>query len=342
MTAIASFDELALLEAVRAAPADDLPRLVLADWYEERGGQPERAWFIRAQCEMQRIPGWVVDIGWSGPNLDRQKQLMATAHKLLRDHVWEWLPPLPWVDGDPGATVDPRCGMIRVVERNGDSFWLQFDRGLVRGIDRVTPSRFLPHAREFVRACPGLERIGLAAENLWLFMDGNDKAMGFEMRDGARTIYRGSWPQDFAGWPAVPFANTFQYYQDHAAALLTADLGVTVEVERWGPPGNPGGWDDSIQLGFRIDAITVNELRRFYNMPPIANGNRTMSGRVIDPEPPPVPVRLSPRSGPGSRWAAFRKAIQTLPLDGMSDEEARVLFGTGQNPPGGVIQVDGE
>ena len=38
----------ALLAAVCAAPDDDLPRLVYADWCDENG-QPERAEFIRVQ-----------------------------------------------------------------------------------------------------------------------------------------------------------------------------------------------------------------------------------------------------------------------------------------------------
>ncbi len=42
-----------LLAAVRAAPDDDLPRLVLADWLEERG-EGERAEFIRLQVEYRR------------------------------------------------------------------------------------------------------------------------------------------------------------------------------------------------------------------------------------------------------------------------------------------------
>lgn len=42
-----------LLAAVLAAPGDDLPRLVLADWLDDRGlpGDAERAAFIRAQCK---------------------------------------------------------------------------------------------------------------------------------------------------------------------------------------------------------------------------------------------------------------------------------------------------
>jgi uncharacterized protein (TIGR02996 family) len=43
----------ALVQSVLANPTDDLPRLVLADWLDEHG-QPERAEFIRVQCELTR------------------------------------------------------------------------------------------------------------------------------------------------------------------------------------------------------------------------------------------------------------------------------------------------
>jgi uncharacterized protein (TIGR02996 family) len=43
----------ALFAAILADPADDAPRLVYADWLEEHG-QPERAEFIRVQCELAR------------------------------------------------------------------------------------------------------------------------------------------------------------------------------------------------------------------------------------------------------------------------------------------------
>jgi uncharacterized protein (TIGR02996 family) len=46
----------ALLNTVLAAPADDAPRLVYADWLDENG-EPELAEFIRVQCELARLPG---------------------------------------------------------------------------------------------------------------------------------------------------------------------------------------------------------------------------------------------------------------------------------------------
>lgn len=48
-----SDDERALLSAVEANPADDLPRLVYADWLDERGFGV-RAEFVRLQCEIAK------------------------------------------------------------------------------------------------------------------------------------------------------------------------------------------------------------------------------------------------------------------------------------------------
>ena len=46
-------DLIALLNACRADPVSDLPRLVLADWLDERD-DPARAEFLRVQCELAR------------------------------------------------------------------------------------------------------------------------------------------------------------------------------------------------------------------------------------------------------------------------------------------------
>ena len=43
------------LRAIIADPADDLPRLVYADWLDENG-DPDRAEFIRVQCELAKLP----------------------------------------------------------------------------------------------------------------------------------------------------------------------------------------------------------------------------------------------------------------------------------------------
>ena len=63
-------DAVALLVAIRAAPDDDAPRLVYADWLDEHG-QPERAEFIRVQCELART---------DDPALRRGEAELLTAH----------------------------------------------------------------------------------------------------------------------------------------------------------------------------------------------------------------------------------------------------------------------
>jgi uncharacterized protein (TIGR02996 family) len=47
-------DEQALLAAIWRHPNEDTPRLMYADWLQENG-QPGRAEFIRAQCELATL-----------------------------------------------------------------------------------------------------------------------------------------------------------------------------------------------------------------------------------------------------------------------------------------------
>src|SRR6476620_2136381 len=76
-----SSDALGLLEAVRDAPEDDLPRLAYADWLDEHDQQP-RAAFIRAQIQRTRLPA----------DDDRQSELQAAERRLLIEHGLDWLP----------------------------------------------------------------------------------------------------------------------------------------------------------------------------------------------------------------------------------------------------------
>jgi uncharacterized protein (TIGR02996 family) len=73
----------AFLQAILAAPDDDAPRLVYADWLEEHG-QPERAEFIRLQCAMERLS--VDDL--------RHRELETRERALLERHEQEWAAPL--------------------------------------------------------------------------------------------------------------------------------------------------------------------------------------------------------------------------------------------------------
>ena len=70
----------AFLEAIRQAPDDDAPRLIYADWLEEHG-QPERAEFIRLECERERVP----------EHSPRWHELVSRASPLYKKHQVEWL-----------------------------------------------------------------------------------------------------------------------------------------------------------------------------------------------------------------------------------------------------------
>jgi uncharacterized protein (TIGR02996 family) len=69
----------ALYETILAAPADDLPRLVYADWLEEHG-DAERAEFIRVQIDLARLP----------PSDPRRPTLRRREHDLLDRHKPAW------------------------------------------------------------------------------------------------------------------------------------------------------------------------------------------------------------------------------------------------------------
>lgn len=46
------------LRSIADAPADDFPRLLFAQWLEEKDGEPEYAEFIRVQCELEKSKNW--------------------------------------------------------------------------------------------------------------------------------------------------------------------------------------------------------------------------------------------------------------------------------------------
>lgn len=75
--------EAALLAAILALPDDDLPRLVYADWLDE-AGHPDRAEFIRVQCELARGELSVADL----------MKLRIREKILLERHSKTWMQPL--------------------------------------------------------------------------------------------------------------------------------------------------------------------------------------------------------------------------------------------------------
>jgi len=71
-------DRAAFIRAIVAAPDDDIPRLVFADWLEESGDESDRARaeFIRVQCESASLPA----------DDPRRAELERREEELLRSH----------------------------------------------------------------------------------------------------------------------------------------------------------------------------------------------------------------------------------------------------------------
>lgn len=74
-----SADRAAFLRAIYAAPDDDTPRLVFADWLDEHG-EAKRAEFIRVSCELEQVEEF-------GP---RWRTLCERSQKLLRPNRAKW------------------------------------------------------------------------------------------------------------------------------------------------------------------------------------------------------------------------------------------------------------
>lgn len=136
-------DERALLNGVLAAPLDDAPRLVLADWYDENG-QEERAEFIRVQCELESL-------GFGDPEAeqihrnDRVGELARRQRRLYaKSSVDLWPSVVPYISlgravFDSLSYNDRPCGLIR--------------RGFMAEV-RFTLDAWMKHGPEIVRREP--------------------------------------------------------------------------------------------------------------------------------------------------------------------------------------------
>src|SRR5947209_6126110 len=104
-------DESAFVAAILAAPDDDGPRLVFADWLEERG-DTDRSEFIRVQIELARPP----------LEPARRNQLRRREVDLLHGRRDDWLKPLKdRLDGERDAAPPP-LDLTRLAENFGTLF----------------------------------------------------------------------------------------------------------------------------------------------------------------------------------------------------------------------------
>jgi uncharacterized protein (TIGR02996 family) len=157
-----SGDELALLKAVASAPDDDLPRLVYADWLEERG-RGERGEFIRLQvADQQPMTG------------TERAAVRGRMEELLDAHRDAWFRELPrwvrqWYAGRPFERLRYHRGFVEQVGVVASHF-LRFGSQL---LDRTPVVRLdvyeLGGVRRGLAGCPWLGRVpvlNLASERL--------------------------------------------------------------------------------------------------------------------------------------------------------------------------------
>jgi uncharacterized protein (TIGR02996 family) len=104
--------ETAFLGDIVEHPDEDAPRLIFADWVEDRG-ESARAAFIRIQCELARIE----------PGTPRAVQLWAQEQALLARH---------------GKGLAGRMVRRKLKHIGGHPTWM-FRRGMIEAIDLSTP-----------------------------------------------------------------------------------------------------------------------------------------------------------------------------------------------------------
>src|SRR5271166_6206709 len=135
-------DHAAFLEAIVAHPDDDTPRLVYADWLEERGDP--RGAFIRAQCALERL----------GADDPRRAALEDEADELLETHQDDWLSPFP------GRTdeLQFRRGFVELLVVDSESLLSSADKWFRTFPLRRLTVRLSPRSMPALAACPHLAR----------------------------------------------------------------------------------------------------------------------------------------------------------------------------------------
>jgi uncharacterized protein (TIGR02996 family) len=132
-----SDEQRAFWAAIRATPEDDTPRLVYADWLDDRG-EPDRAEFIRVQCALAKL----------GP--DRRKgrkervRLEPREKALLAAHGDHWLFPLRAAlqGSNPFDREDGWLSRLRFRRGflDGDSFGLESAHRVAAAGDALEPA----------------------------------------------------------------------------------------------------------------------------------------------------------------------------------------------------------
>ena len=117
----------ALFRAICEQPREDMPRLLYADWLQENG-QPQRAEFIRLQCEAWHLC----------PAYPTVTEARTAASRLLKEYGDLWHAELPVVPGVEWSDLFVR-GFV-------DAAWIEAKRDVRAQLDAVfaaTPVQYL-------------------------------------------------------------------------------------------------------------------------------------------------------------------------------------------------------
>ncbi|MBL8797742.1 MAG: TIGR02996 domain-containing protein [Planctomycetia bacterium] len=157
--------ELEFVQTIRDHPADDLPRLIFADWLEDRGDP--RGAFIRTQCALARL----------GMNDAGRLALEARERQLIAEHASQWLGPLLAMDIDPNdqfPTTKKEAWDLGVgfsgCPDQPDLAWVRrpsFRRGFLDAAQMKAPV-FLEHHQTLFRHAPLLRMVKLEEAALHL------------------------------------------------------------------------------------------------------------------------------------------------------------------------------
>src|SRR5437870_1657420 len=110
-------DDEGFLSAIKASPTEDLPRLIYADYLDDRGDHA-RAEFIRIGCARARQP----------ENYSLRRRLAERELELLADHQAEW--ELPY---QPATLVRFDRGFVSAIEIEAAGFVRQYVTMLAAG-----------------------------------------------------------------------------------------------------------------------------------------------------------------------------------------------------------------
>ena len=143
-------DEQAFLAAIAAAPDDDTPRLVFADWLDERaqGDDSARAALIRAQCQSEHL----------APGTKPRRALEKQAKAILKEHGGRWTRALR--DANLVREWEFRRGFLDGVEMSATTF-AQKAKELFALAPTIRTARFSYASNEVARlaGCEHLARL---------------------------------------------------------------------------------------------------------------------------------------------------------------------------------------